>query len=220
MSNAYPPLHFGASIPPVRGTWLWVVAGVSAVLLAGAGMAYSGINTYNDLQLAEARIGYSWHAVINQYARRTELVPNLVEVVRSHAAQETALFDQIAATRTRLNALSEAARSGRDPRQLATFQAAQAELSGQLGRLLMLAEQYPAIQSASLYQDLMVRLEGTENRLTYARQQYFASLADYNLGIRRFPGVLVAGYTGMQERQPLALDDDGFVRPAAPLDLR
>lgn len=220
MPNAFPPLHLDASIPPVRRTWLWVVAGVSAVLLAGAGVAYSGISTYNDLQLAEARIGYSWHAVINQYTRRSELVPNLVAVVRSYAAHETALFDQIAGTRTRLNALSESARSGKDPQQLATFQAAQAELSGQLGRLLMLAERYPAIQSASLYQDLMVQLEGTENRLAYARQQYFASLADYNLGIRRFPGVLVAGQMGMHERQPLALDDDRVVRPAAPLDLK
>ena len=217
MHDTFPALDLGAPASSHAGRWI-ALGGIVA-LVAAMLVAWAGVGQYNDLQTNDARLAFSWNQVINQYTRRADLVPNLVAVVRAYTRHEDALFTQIATTRTQLHGLAGAARSG-DPQKLAQFQAAQSQLSTQLGRLLVVAERYPELTSAALYQDLMVQLEGTENRLAYARQQYFGSLADYNLGLRRFPGNLLAQRVGMHEKQPVDLADDRVVRPALPVEIQ
>jgi LemA protein len=221
MSQPFPPLDLpvpgqeaGARASVKRR---WLAAGIVAT---AALASLTGISQYNGLQSNDARVGYCWHQVINQYTRRADLVPNLVAVVRSYAQHESALLTQIAETRSRIQALAAGARDGRDAGQVAQFQAAQGQLTSQLGRLLQVAEAYPELRSSSLYEDLMVQLEGTENRLEYARQQYFASIADYNLALHTFPSNLIAQGAGMHDREPGLLADERVVRPAAPLDLK
>lgn len=220
MHETFPPLNLGTPASAPARTGRWIALGALLAVIAACILTWAGISQYNALQSNDARVGFAWNQVINQYTRRADLVPSLVAVVRSYTRHEDDLFAQIAAARTRLGSVSEAARAGDDPQKTAQFQAAQSQLSTQLGRLLLVAERYPDLKAATLYQDLMVQLEGTENRLAYARQQYFASLADYNLGLRRFPGNLLAQRIGMQTKQPVALADDRVVRPAAPLDLK
>lgn len=220
MFDTFPQLNPIAPEPAPRHTGRWIAMGLLLALLAAGGLAWAGIGEYNQLQYNETRVGFCWNQVINQYTRRSDLVPNVVAVVRSYTKHETELFSQITATRSRIDSLATGARDGRDAAQLAQFQAAQSQLAAQLGRLLAVAERYPELTSAALYQDLMVQLEGTENRLAYARQQYFESLADYNFGLHRFPGNLLARRAGMHEKQPVALADDRIVRPAAPIELK
>lgn len=219
MDNTFPPLNLDTPAPARTGRW--IAGGVILALVLAAGLlAWTGISQYNTLQYNDVRVGLAWNQVINQYTRRADLVPNLVAVVRSYAKHEEDLFTRIAAARTQVNSLAAAARSGTDAGKVQQFQAAQKQLSNQLGSLMQLAERYPELKSAALYQDLMAQLEGTENRLAYARDQYFDSLASYNFGLRRFPGNLLARQAGMREKLPLALADDRVVRPAAALDLK
>lgn len=220
MQDTFPPLSLATPAPPRMRTGLWIALGALIVALTVAVLAWVGIGQYNQLQMNEMRVGYEWNQVINQYTRRADLVPNLVAVVRAFTQHEDDVFSQITATSARLHDVAEGARSGSDPEKVAQFQAAQSQLSAQLGRLLTVAQNYPALTSASLYQDLMVQLEGTENRLAYARQGYFGSLMEYNLGLRRFPGNLLARQAGMQPKQAVALTDERAVRPAAPLNLK
>jgi LemA protein len=214
MNQAFPTLDPVPAAPPSRkGIW---VAASAIVLMAGVGLTFwVGVGQYNALQDSDVRIDYSWNQVINQYTRRMNLVPNLVAVVQSYARNETALFAQIAATRSSLAALSTP-----ESRQSGQFQAAQHQLSGQLARLLLVAEQYPELKSSSLYQDLMVQLEGTENRLAFARQQYHAGVADYNAAIRRFPGNLIASQSGMKQRPVVAIEDEAAARRPVAIDLK
>lgn len=220
MQDTFPPLDLGTAAPDQPRPGLWIALGAVVVLIMVSVLSWVAIGQYNQLQTNEMRVAYEWTQVINQYTRRADLVPNLVSVVRAYSKREDALFDQITASGTRLRSAADGARAGDDPQKVAQFQAAQSQLSAQLGRLLTVAQRYPELTSASLYQDLMVQLEGTENRLAYARQQYFGSLMEYNLGLRRFPGNLLARQAGMRPKQPVALADERIIRPAAPLDLK
>jgi LemA protein len=219
MNDVFPELNRSPAAPAShKGRW---IAGAVLATLAATGLtAWAGISQYNELQYNDVRVDYCWKLVLNQYTRRLELVPNLVAVVKSYAAHETALFNQIAATRASLVALTPSSTGGREPQRIEQFQAAQNQLSSQLSRLLIVAEKYPDLKSSSLYQDLMVQLEGTENRLAFARQQYFAGVADYNLGIRRFPGSLIAAQAGMKHRETIAIADESAVRRPIQVDLK
>lgn len=193
-------------------------AGAAGAMLLLALAGWWGVSSYNQLQRSDVYVDYAWGQTINQYTRRSELVPNLVAVVRSYAAHETDLFRQIAATRATLASLGpEAAKDGA---RVAQFQAAQGRLAGQLSRLLLVAEKYPELKASSLYQDLMAQLEGSENRIAFARQQYLAGVADYNLAIRSFPGNLIAAQAGFRQRQAAAFADEARVRLPVEVDLK
>jgi LemA protein len=219
MNNVFPE-STPIALPQRSHAGKWITGAIFVALAVTGSTAWYGIARYNDLQQNEVRIDYCWNMVINQYTRRLELVPNLVAVVKSYATLETELFNQIAASRASLDTLSPALRDSRDPHRIAQFQAAQHQLSGQLSRLLVVAEKYPDLKSSSLFQDLMVQLEGTENRLAFARQQYFASVADYNLGIRRFPDSLIAARAGLKPKEAIAMADEAVVRRPVQIDLK
>jgi len=192
---------------PVRATWLWVAAGVSAALLALSGMAYSAIQTYNELQQAEARASYGWQEVVLQYHRRAELTSSLVALVRMRVPSEPHLPADIEASRAHLAQLVALARDGDHAADLARFQAAQDVLSTQLGRLLMAADRDPDLQASMAYQDIVARVEEAERRLLHARRQHVASRADYHLSLRRFPGNVVGACSGMRQHPAPAGDD-------------
>jgi LemA protein len=201
-----------------KGKW---IAGILVALLAVTGFtAWSAVGQYNELQHNDVRVDVCWHNVLNQYTRRANLIPNLVSVVKTYAAHESELFNQLAATRASLAALSASVADGRNPDNSNAFQAAQNKLSAQLTRLLVVAEQYPELKSSALFQDLMAQLEGTENRIAYVRQKYIESVADYNFGIRRFPTSLIAAQAGFKPKATITVDNEAVVLAPLKLDLK
>jgi LemA protein len=215
-TTPFPSLAVPAAPVPAPASRRWIGGACAGLLLALS--AWWGVSCYNQLQRSDVYLDYAWHQAINQYTRRSELVPNLVAVVKSYAVQETELFRQIAATRSSLAAIGTAAPG--DARRVEQFQAAQGQLAGQLSRLLIVAEKYPELKASSLYQDLMAQLEGTENRIAFARQQYLEAVADYNLNIRSFPGSLIAAQAGMKPRQAGAFADETRVRLPLVVELK
>lgn len=208
----------GAQPKSHKGKW---VAGTLIVILATTGLtAWFAIDQYNGLQRNDVRVDFSWNEVLNQYTRRANLIPNLVSVVKSYASHESELFTQIAATRASLSTLSASAQDSRDPQILEQFQKAQNHLSAQLSRLLVIAEKYPDLKSSALFQDLMAQLEGTENRISYARQRYIGAIADYNFGIRRFPANLLAAQAGFKQRAAIAVTNEAVVLQTLKIDLK
>jgi LemA protein len=213
MSDVFSPLNSAVAAPvPVAGAprARYLVLGLIVALSVAALGAWSLVGQYNELQHNDIRVDYSWKQVINQYTRRADLVPNLVTVVKGYAAHESALFAEIAATRAGLAKLTPPSQAA-DRSTVAQFESAQKQLAGQVSRLIVVAERYPDLKASTLYQDLMVQLEGTENRIAYARQQYIGSVADHNFGLRRFPTNIMAERAGLKLRETAEFADTAVV---------
>lgn len=191
----------------------WLLAASLCLAASGAFTVWYGVGQYNDMQGYDERVEAEWDHVINQYTRRADLVPNLVTVVKSYAAHETTLFTEIASARNNVSALTASVEKSRDPRALEKYLEAQKQLSVPLSRLLMVAEKYPDLKASELYRDLMVQLEGTENRISYARQRHIEAIAGYNLLIRSFPTSLIAAQAGYKPRPRLATDTSALRQP-------
>ncbi|MBM4202442.1 MAG: LemA family protein [Gammaproteobacteria bacterium] len=155
-----------------------------ASLLSGCG--------YNTLQQQDEQIKASWSEVVNQYQRRADLVPNLVNVVKGYAAHEQEVLTQVTEARTRVGAVQATPELLNDPAAFSRFQSIQGELSGALSRLLAVSENYPQLKADGLFRDLQAQLEGTENRITVARNRYIKAVQDYNTTVRTFPTNLTA----------------------------
>src|SRR5437867_12618110 len=160
------------------------VAVAAAVLLTGCG--------YNDLQRQDEQIKSAWSEVLNQYQRRADLVPNLVNTVRGYAAQEQSVLIEVTNARASVGSIKATPELINDPEAFAKFQAAQAQLQSALSRLLLVAENYPQLKSDALFRDLTAQLEGTENRITVARNRYIKTVQEYNTTVRSFPTNLTA----------------------------
>jgi LemA protein len=150
-----------------------------ALLLPGCG--------YNTLQSADEQVKAAWSEVLNQYQRRADLVPNLVETVKAFAKQEQEVFTRVTEARARVGSIQATPELVDNPEAFARFQQAQGELSGALSRLLVVAENYPQLKSDANFRDLQAQLEGTENRITVARNRYIKSVEAYNVTVRQFP---------------------------------
>lgn len=181
-----------------------IVLLVVLLLVAFAGCA--GCNTYNALVAQDERVEQAWGDVETQYQRRADLVPNLVSTVRGAADFEQETLQAVVEARARATSINVDASDLDNPEAIRRFQAAQAELSGALGRLLAVAENYPQLRATEAFRDLQVQLEGTENRITVARRDYNAAVRDYNTRVRRFPTSIVAGVTGFDRRTPFEAD--------------
>ena len=153
-------------------------------LLSGCG--------YNQIQTNDEAIKAQWSEVLNQYQRRADLVPNLVNTVKGYAAQEERVLTEVTNARARVGGVNITAEQAADPVKLAEFQKAQGELSGALSRLLVVSENYPDLKSNQNFLELQAQLEGTENRITVARNRYIQSVETYNVHIRQFPVNLTA----------------------------
>jgi LemA protein len=172
--------------------WIIVLGILAIIVLWVAGM-------YNGFVAAEEEVESAWSQVENQYQRRADLVPNLVATVKGYAAHEQETLEGVIEARAKATQVTiDPAKA--TPEQLAAFQAAQGELSQALGRLLAVAENYPDLKANENFRDLQAQLEGTENRITVARQLFNESARNYNTKIRRFPNNILAGMCGFEKK--------------------
>jgi LemA protein len=162
---------------------------ILAVVLVAMQLAGCG---YNRFQTQDEQINAAWSEVLNQYQRRADLIPNLVETVRGFAQQEQAVLLGVTEARSKVGAIRATPELLNDPQAFAQFTAAQGQLSSALARLMVVVEQYPDLKSDANFRDLQAQLEGTENRITVARNRYIASVQDYNVTVRSFPSNLTA----------------------------
>ena len=163
------------------GTWLAMAA---ALLLSGCG--------YNDFQRLDEQVKAAWSEVLNQYQRRADLIPNIVATVKGEANFEQETLTKVIEARAKATSIQATPELVNDPAAFQKFQAAQGELSSALSRLMVTVERYPDLKANQAFQDLRVQLEGTENRITVARNRYIKAVNDYNVLARSFPTNLTA----------------------------
>jgi len=187
-----------------------VVAALATLSLAGCG--------YNTLQSQDEGIKASWSEVLNQYQRRADLVPNLVNTVKGYAAQEEKVLTEVTRARANVAGIKATPELINDPAAFQKFQQAQGELSGALSRLLLVVENYPNLKSDALFRDLQSQLEGTENRITVARNRYIKTVQDYNTTVRQFPTNLTAMIFGHNVKPNFTVADEGAVSKPPTVD--
>lgn len=175
------------------------IAILLAVLAVLAVIALWGVGVYNDLVAAQEDVESAWAQVENQYQRRADLVPNLVATVKGYAKHEQETLDQVVEARAKATQITIDPANA-TPQQLAAYQSAQGELTQALGRLLAVAENYPDLKANQNFLDLQQQLEGTENRITIARQLFNDSARAYNTSLRKFPRNIIAGMFGFEKK--------------------
>src|SRR4051794_10740306 len=173
---------------------------------------------YNTLQTTDEQIKANWAEVVNQYQRRADLVPNLVNVVKGFAAQEKDVLLGVTNARARVGSIQATPDLLNDPEAFAKFQRAQGELSGALSRLLVVAENYPQLKSDANFRELQAQLEGTENRITVARNRYIKAVQDYNVVVRSFPTNLTAMVFGYKVKPSFAVENEREISTAPRVD--
>ena len=199
-----------------RRTGLAALALTAALALSGCG--------YNDFQRLDEEVKAGWSEVLNQYQRRADLIPNIVATVKGEANFEQETLTKVVEARAKATGIQATPELVNDPAAFAKFQQAQGELSGALSRLLVVSEQYPNLKANQGFQDLRVQLEGTENRITVARNRYIKAVTEYNVLARSFPSNLTAkalgyevkpSFTVANEAQISAPPTVNFDKPAA-----
>lgn len=155
---------------------------------------------YNSLQAKDEAVNAAWSEVENQYQRRADLVPNLVNVVKGYAKHEKDVLVQVTQARASVASLKIDAQTLEDPAAFQKFQQAQAQLGSALSRLIAVSENYPDLKANQQFLDLQAQLEGTENRIAVARKRYISTVQDYNTYVRQFPQSLTAKVIGMKTR--------------------
>ena len=173
---------------------------------------------YNDFQRLDEQTTSSWAEVLNQYQRRADLVPNLVATVKGEAAFEQETLARVIEARSRATAIQVSPEMLNDPQALQRFQAAQRELGGALSRLLAVAEQYPNLKTNQGFSDLRVQLEGTENRITVARNRYIQAVQEYNVLARSFPSNLTAMVFGYQPKVNFTVANEAAISEPPKVD--
>jgi len=163
---------------------------------------------YNTLQSTDEQIKASWAEVLNQYQRRADLVPNLVNVVKGYAAHETQVLLGVTEARAKVGSIQATPELINDEQAFARFQAAQGQLSSALSRLLAVSENYPQLKADGLFRDLQAQLEGTENRITVARNRYIKAVQEYNVTVRSFPSNLTAMMFGFKTKPSFTVEDE------------
>ena len=181
---------------------------LAALILIGGGFT---IKMYNGLQRADESVSAAWSEVTNQYQRRADLVPNLVETVKGYAQHEQALLTQITAARSKAGSIPLTPEMLNDAAALERYRAAQNELSNGLARLLAVSENYPDLKANRNFENLMTQLEGTENRITTARNRYIEQVRDYNSRLRTFPTSLIAGAVGMTAKANFQVENEAAI---------
>ena len=188
---------------------------VSALLIASFSLGGCGYNTF---QSADEQIKASWAEVLNQYQRRADLVPNLVNTVKGFAAQEQQVLLGVTNARARVGAIQATPELVNDPAAFQKFVAAQGELTSALSRLLVVSENYPQLKSDAIFRDLVAQLEGTENRITVARNRYIKAVQEYNVAVRSFPANLTAMLFGYKEKPQFTVENEKEISKAPKVD--
>ena len=200
----------------MRSLKLGLVALV-AVLLSGCG--------YNTLQSQDEQVKASWAEVLNQYQRRADLIPNLVNTVKGAVAAEQGILEAVVNARAKVGTIQATPELINDPQAFQAFQAAQGELGSALSRLMVVVERYPELKSIQGFTDLQAQIEGTENRITVARNRYIESVQGFNVTVRSFPSNLTAKVFGFSTKPSFTVQNEAaiatppavdFAAPAAP----
>ena len=178
-------------------TLLFLIATLS---LSGCG--------YNTFQSTDEQITASWSEVLNQYQRRSDLIPNLVSTVKGESGFEQETLVKVVEARAKATSIQATPELINNPEAFKKFQAAQGELSGALSRLLVVTENYPNIKSNQSYQELRAQLEGTENRITVARNRYIKAVQEYNVAVRSFPSNLTAMVFGYKPKPNFSVENE------------
>lgn len=187
-----------------------VCTAIVALGLAGCG--------YNRIQSQDEQVKAAWSEVLNQYKRRADLVPNLVNTVKGYAAQEQRVLTEVTEARSRVGSIQATPELLNDPQAFAKFQAAQGQLTSALSRLLVVTENYPQLKSDQNFLALQDQLEGTENRITVARNRYIQAVQDYNVTVRSFPVNLTAKWFGYGVKPNFSVDNEAQISNAPSVD--
>lgn len=173
---------------------------------------------YNTLQQQDEQIKAAWGEVVNQYQRRADLIPNLVNTVKGYAAHEKDVLTQVTEARSKVGTIQATPQLLNDPQAFAKFQAAQGELSSALSRLLVVIENYPNLKADANFRDLQAQLEGTENRITVARNRYIKSVQDFNVTVRSIPSNVTAWAFGYQVKPNFTVENEREIAKAPAVD--
>ena len=169
---------------------------------------------YNTFQSLDEEAKASWSEVLNQYQRRADLVPNLVNVVKGYADHEKEVLTDVANARSKVGSMQVTPELINDPEAFARFQAAQGQMTSALSRLMAVAENYPNLKADQGFRDLQAQLEGTENRITVARNRYIVTIKDYNVSVRSFPNNLTAMMFGYKTKPSFTVENEKAISSA------
>ena len=173
---------------------------------------------YNTLQTQDEQVKAAWSEVVNQYQRRADLIPNLVATVKGFAAQEQQVLLGVTNARAKVGSVQVTPETVNDPQALRQFSQAQGELSGALSRLLVVAENYPQLKSDKNFLELQSQLEGTENRITVARNRFIQATQQYNTTVRSFPSNLTAMVFGHKEKPQFTVENEKAIAQPPKVD--
>lgn len=180
--------------------WTLGLVLISSIMLSGCG--------YNTLQSTDEQIKASWGEVLNQYKRRADLIPNVVNTVKGFAEHEKDVLIGVTEARSKVSTIQATPELINNPDAFSKFQHAQGELSSALSRLMVIVEKYPELKSDTNFRDLQAQLEGTENRITVARNRYIQAVKDYNVTVRSFPSNLTAMMFGYAVKPTFAVENE------------
>lgn len=183
---------------------------VTTLMLSGCG--------YNRMQSGDEEVKAAWAEVLNQYQRRADLIPNLVNVVKGYAAHEKDTLTAVTEARASVGSIKATSELLNDPQAFAKFQAAQAGMTSALSRLMVVVEKYPDLKANENFRDLQAQLEGTENRVTVARNRYIKAVQEYNVTVRSFPSNLTASMFGMQVKPNFTVENEKAISTAPTVD--
>ena len=191
----------------MRASALWTV--ILATQLAGCG--------YNKFQSQDEQVKAAWSEVVNQYQRRADLIPNLVNTVKGFAQQERDVLLGVTEARSKVGSIQATPELLNDPQAFQRFQAAQGELTSALSRLMVVVEMYPELKSDQNFRDLQAQLEGTENRITVARNRYIATVQEYNVTVRSFPSNVTAMIFGYKTKPNFTVENEVEISKPPPV---
>ena len=188
----------------------WLALAIVASSLAGCG--------YNDFQRKDESVKAAWAEVVNQYQRRADLIPNLVNTVKGYAAHERETLEAVIKARAAATSIQITPEVLNNPEAFKKFQQVQGELSSALSRLMAVSERYPDLKANQNFRDLQSQLEGTENRIAVARQRYIKAIADYNILAREFPSNLTAMMFGYKVKPSFTVENEKEISTAPKVD--
>ena len=189
---------------------LWIASLLAALTLSGCG--------YNDFQTKDEQVKAAWAEVLNQYKRRADLIPNLVSTVQGYASHERGTLEAVINARAKATSVQLPAEALDNPEKVKQFQQAQGELAGALGRLLVVAENYPNLKADANFRDLQAQLEGTENRITTARNRFIKAVQEYNILARQFPTNLTGMIFGYKPKASFEVADEKAIAEPPKVD--
>jgi LemA protein len=188
----------------------WLMTSFMVLTLSGCG--------YNTLQSGDENIKAAWAEVLNQYQRRADLVPNLVNVVKGYAAHEKDVLTEVTEARARVGAMQATPELVNDEEAFKKFIVAQGQMTSAISRLLLVAENYPQLKADGLFRDLQAQLEGTENRITVARNRYIDAVKEYNITVRSFPTNLTAMLFGHKTKPSFTVENEQAIAQPPKVD--